>query len=91
MDNKYNKSESIMLEGRLAEFVEALQDEQYAIEKNGQSSILLHSGQRVEHNGADFWYRFLIDYMLISCSSYSFLMLNGLRQQYQFRKNLLPP
>ncbi|SEP55767.1 AAA domain-containing protein [Butyrivibrio sp. TB] len=63
MDNKYNKSENIMLEGRLAEFVEALQDEQSAIEKNGQSSILLHSGQRVEHNGADFWYRFLIDYM----------------------------
>jgi len=59
-----NDSEKkVILQGRLAEFVEALQDEKAAIDKNGQSSILLLSGQRVEHNGQDFWYRFYIDYM----------------------------
>ena len=63
MDKNSNQSENIILTGRLAEFAEALRDELSAIEKNGQSSILLLSGQRVEHNGPDFWYRFFIDYM----------------------------
>lgn len=51
------------LEGILSEFREALDEEIDKIKTSGQSSTLLYSGRQVEHHGAEFWYRFSVEYM----------------------------
>ena len=51
------------LEGILAEFRQALDEEIEKIKSSGQSSTLLYSGKRIEHHGAEFWYRFSVEYM----------------------------
>ena len=52
----------IELKGILSEFREALEEEIDKIEKSGQSSTLLFSGRQIESHGADFWYRFNVEY-----------------------------
>ena len=49
------------LEGILAEFREALDEEIDKIKTSGQSSTLLYSGRQIEHHGAEFWYRFSVE------------------------------
>ena len=51
------------LNGILAEFREALDEEIEKIKSSGQSSTLLYSGRQIEHHGAEFWYRFSVEYM----------------------------
>lgn len=51
------------LEGILSEFREALDEEIDKIKTSGQSSTLLYSGRQIEHHGAEFWYRFSVEYM----------------------------
>lgn len=51
------------LEGILAEFRQALDEEIEKIKSSGQSSTLLYSGKQIEHHGAEFWYRFSVEYM----------------------------
>ena len=62
-DNQQS-SERVELTGMLAEFREALEDEIAAIKKNGQSFILLHSGQKIDSYGEESWYRFRIKHTL---------------------------
>ena len=64
MDKNINKKTDnrVPLTGRLSEFREALEDEIDEIKKSGQSSTLLQSGSRIEHDGPDFWYRFRVEY-----------------------------
>ena len=59
--NKKNDNR-VTLTGRLSEFREALEDEIDEIKNSGQSSTLLQSGSRIEHDGPDFWYRFRVEY-----------------------------
>lgn len=56
-------NERIELTGFLAEFRTALEDEIDKIKKSGQSSTLLFGGRRIESHGADFWYRFNVEYV----------------------------
>lgn len=63
MEEVREKNEEIVLTGMLAEFKKALQDEISKIEKSGQSSTLLKNGKRIEGNGSDFWYKFLVEYL----------------------------
>lgn len=52
----------VELAGILAEFRDALEEEIDRIKKSGQSSTLLCFGRRVENHGAEFWYRFNVEY-----------------------------
>ncbi len=51
------------LKGIFSEFREALNEEINYIEKNGQSSILLYAGQKLETRTSEYCYRFHIEYM----------------------------
>lgn len=51
------------LNGRLAEFRQALEDEIDKIRKGGQSSTLLYSGRQLESRGTGYWYRFNVEYI----------------------------
>ena len=57
-----SKNAPIHLEGFLAEFRWAIQDEIKEIEKSGLSSILLKEGHRL-YSSSGFWYQFKIDYL----------------------------
>ncbi len=59
---KQDASERVVLEGNLAEFREALEEEIETIKKNGQSSILLSNGRCVDSRGEEVWYRFSVEY-----------------------------
>lgn len=59
---KSYKEERVKLNGRLAEFREALEEEIEKIEKSGQSSTLLFSGRQIESHSGDFWYQFNVEY-----------------------------
>lgn len=59
---KQDASERVVLEGNLAEFREALEEEIETIKKNGQSSILLSNGRCVDSRGEEVWYRFPVEY-----------------------------
>ena len=59
---KQGASERVVLEGNLAEFREALEEEIETIKKNGQSSILLSNGRCVDSRGEEVWYRFSVEY-----------------------------
>ena len=58
-----NNEEKIMLTGRLAEFRTAIEEEIKAINRSGQTSILLINGRALRHPGPDFWYEFSIEYL----------------------------
>ncbi len=58
-----NAPERIELKGILGEFREALEDEIVKIEKDGQTSISLSGGRRIECRNGEFWYRFHVDYV----------------------------
>ena len=51
------------LKGIFSEFREALNEEINYIEKNGQSSILLYAGQKLETRASEYCYRFQVEYM----------------------------
>lgn len=53
----------IELNGMLAEFRAALEEEIEKIKRSGQSSTLLHSGRRAESSSPEFWYRFYVEYI----------------------------
>ena len=53
----------VELQGKLAEFRQALEDEIVKIEKSGQSSTILRNGHNVKGAGTDFWYRFSVEYV----------------------------
>ena len=57
MDN-----ERIELHGMLAEFRQALEEEIHKVKSSGLSSTLLFAGRRIESRGAEFWYRFRVEY-----------------------------
>ena len=65
MKKRYSQdgTERVALTGILEEFRNALEDEIKEIEKSGQSSILLSNGQRLDHPGQGFWYRFSTTYV----------------------------
>lgn len=52
----------IHLDGFLAEFRQAIQDEIKELQKHGQSSILLTEGHRL-YTASGYWYQFKIDYI----------------------------
>lgn len=56
---------NVALKGILAEFRDALEEEIDKIKKSGQSSTLLYAGRQIESHGADLWYRFNIEYVII--------------------------
>ena len=51
------------LKGIFSEFREALNEEISYIEKNGQSSILLYAGQKLEARTSEYCYRFQVEYL----------------------------
>lgn len=51
------------LRGIFSEFREALNEEISYIEKNGQSSILLYAGQKLETRTSEYCYRFQVEYL----------------------------
>lgn len=53
----------VELHGKLAEFRQALEEEIDKIKKSVQSSTLLFGGRKIESNGADYWYRFNVEYL----------------------------
>ena len=55
--------ERIELTGFLSEFRDALEEEIEKIKKSGQSSTLLFGGRQIESHGADYWYRFNVEYV----------------------------
>lgn len=55
-------NERIELHGMLAEFRQALEEEIHKVKSSGLSSTLLFAGRRIESRGAEFWYRFRIEY-----------------------------
>ena len=57
MDN-----ERVELHGMLAEFRQALEEEIHKVKSSGLSSTLLFAGRRIESRGAEFWYRFRVEY-----------------------------
>lgn len=57
MDN-----ERVELHGMLAEFRQALEEEIHKVKSSGLSSMLLFAGRRIESRGAEFWYRFRVEY-----------------------------
>ncbi|MBQ8616754.1 MAG: AAA family ATPase [Clostridia bacterium] len=59
----HTNQQEVHLEGRLAEFRQALKDEIRAIEKNGHSTTILKNGEKVKNGSRDYWYRFFVDYM----------------------------
>lgn len=59
----HTNQQEVHLEGRLAEFRQALKDEIKAIEKNGHSTTILKNGEKVKNGERDYWYRFFVDYM----------------------------
>ena len=59
----HTNQQEVHLEGRLAEFRQALKDEIRAIEKNGHSTTILKNGEKVKNGERDYWYRFFVDYM----------------------------
>lgn len=61
--HKEAPSGRIQLYGNLALFRKALEDEIEKVKKSGQSSTLLSAGQCIGHSGADFWYRFNVEYL----------------------------
>jgi len=63
MEKAKNAGEPIALTGKLLEFRNALESEIETIERAGQSSTLLTSGKRVINSGADYLYRFKVEYM----------------------------
>lgn len=63
MKKRHTNQQEVHLEGRLAEFRQALKDEIKAIEKNGHSTTILKNGEKVKNSECDYWYRFFVDYM----------------------------
>ena len=57
MDN-----ERVELHGMLAEFRQALEEEIHKVKSSGLSSTLLFAGRRIDSRGAEFWYRFRVEY-----------------------------
>lgn len=55
-------NECIELHGMLAEFRQALEEEIHKVKSSGLSSTLLFAGRRIESRGAEFWYRFRVEY-----------------------------
>lgn len=62
INNAETRQNEVQLEGFLAEFRQALQEEIKEIKKNGQSSILLTEGHRL-YTSSGYWYQFKIDYL----------------------------
>lgn len=50
------------LQGRLAEFRQALEEEIQKIEKSGQSSTTLINGKKISSQNEEHWYRFYVEY-----------------------------
>lgn len=63
MEKTRKVAEHIELTGKLLEFRNALESEIETIERAGQSSTLLTAGKKVNNSGADYWYRFKVEYM----------------------------
>lgn len=61
--DKQHVPERVELKGILSEFRDALEEEIDKIKKRGQSSTLLFGGRQIESHGADFWYRFNVEYV----------------------------
>ena len=62
-DNKKPYSNKVELKGRLSEFRKALEEEIEAIESNGQNSIVLTNGKRIEAYNDVYKYYFSVEYM----------------------------
>lgn len=64
MSGLKTKSEEpkVELNGILAEFRSALEEEIACVQRSGQSTILLHEGQRIKGIAEEFWYRFAVEY-----------------------------
>lgn len=62
INNAETHQNEVQLEGFLAGFRQALQEEIKEIKKNGQSSILLTEGHRL-YTSSGYWYQFKIDYL----------------------------
>ena len=61
--DKQHSTARVELKGILSEFREALEEEIDKIKKSGQSSTLLFAGRQIECRGADFCYRFNVEYV----------------------------
>ncbi|MGJ4849422.1 AAA domain-containing protein [Bacillota bacterium Meth-B3] len=63
MDKESRKKELPKLPGRLGEFIQALDAERSAVEKNGDSlGFLLSGGERINDSNGSYLYQFRIDY-----------------------------
>lgn len=62
-ENTQNVTDRVELNGFLAEFRDALEEEISQIKKSGQSSTLLFAGRQIESRGTDLWYRFHVEYV----------------------------
>ena len=60
---KFVAQDEIKLNGRLAEFRDALNEEINEIKNSGQSSTIISAGRMIDSKGEGFWYRFLVEYM----------------------------
>lgn len=55
-------NERVRLNGILAEFRQALEEEIHKVKSSGLSSTLLFAGRRIESRDTEFWYRFSVEY-----------------------------